>query len=395
MKKNDQRYLTSLVALFISTTSLYSQTTIIKSKSGENEDPSKDWSVYLKGFIQTDVMVDFQDMSSKDGFAAPSIGFPQANSISSNFSIKQSQVGVGVKNPNSEDGLSAYVEIDFYGPNGTTAPRFRHGYIKWKKWLVGQTWSNVTDVSIFPNMFDFVGPNGTLFTRRIQVRYSTPLSKHENLSLSLEDPNTTSITLPNDSLQWKKKSLLPAFTAVYRYGNESSYIKLGGVVAPISYERRNTTQDPYSTRTMMGYTALVSGKYDLDDSNNVRFQSTYGKGYSSGNIILDGEKYDAIPNPQNNNALETLSLFNILGIYEHWWNPKWSSVAFYSYSQVGKKSFIPGNMFKSFQNAGLNIVFQPYKRLRFGIEGNYGNSQKFNLQRAHGFRLQFSSSLNF
>lgn len=395
IKKYNKRSTISLVALFIFTTSFHAQITIAKNKSENNEDHTKDWSVYLKGFIEMDVMVDFQDIGTKDAFVTPSIAFPQTKSISSNLSIKQSQIGIGVKSSDSEESISAYTEIDFFGPNETIAPRFRHGYVKWKKWTVGQTWSNISDISIFPNIFDFAGPNGLLFTRRIQIRYSANLSKYQDLSLSLEDPKTTSITLPDDSLQWKKKSLLPVFTAVYRYGNESSYIKLGGILKPISYDMRNHIQHSYKTQTLLGFGALISGKYNFDSSHNIRFQSSYGRGYSNENIALSEERYDAVPNPQNRNILETLSLLNVVSIYEHWWNPKWSSVTYYSYSQVGKKSFVPGVLVRSFQNIGLNIIFQPYKKLRMGVEGNYGSIQRFDGQHAHAFRIQCSSSLNF
>ncbi|WP_292009580.1 DcaP family trimeric outer membrane transporter [Chryseobacterium sp.] len=392
MKKNYLGFMTSLSFITLFSIKINAQTTIISKK--DNQETSGDnWSVYLKGFIQADAMLDFQSMGFKDGFAATSITLPQNNTTSSNFSVKQSQVGFGIED--SKRDLSAYAEIDFFGPNGTTAPRFRKGYIQWKNWLVGQTWSNFSDISAFPNMFDFAGPNGFLFSRRIQIRYSKKFAPHHDLSISLEDPKYPSITLPEDTLLWKKKPLIPTFTTMYRYGNENSYIKVGGILVPISYERRDKTEDPYNTHTILGYGALISGRYDLNPSNNIRFQSSYGKGYSNTNQVLDGEKYDAIPNPQNGNALETLSLFNILGIYEHWWSPKWSSVAYYSYSQVGKKSFIPGDMLRNFQNGGLNIVFQPYKKLRIGVEGNYGSVQKFNTQQGHAFRIQCSSSLNF
>ena len=373
------------------------QTKILTRQSGSSsENPSDTWSTYVKGFIQTDAMFDFQEMAFKDGFIAPSIAIPQANSLNSNFSIKQSQVGFGIKQTDSEGNsdLSAYVEIDFLGPNGTTAPRFRQGYIKWKKLLIGQAWSNFSDFDIFPNIFDFVGPNGTMFTRTIQIRYTTSLSKKESLSISLEDPNATSIFLPNDATNWNKKSILPIFTAVYRYGNTRDYVKLGGLLTPISYEIKNDSQKKPDGNTILGLGGMISGKLYCGKLNNFRFQSSYGKGYSNYNVVLNGEKYDAVPDLENN-KLVALSLFNMVGIYEHWWTPKWSSVIYYSYSQLGKKDFVPDRMLQNFQNSGLNLAFQPYKKLRLGIEGSYGKLENFGGQKANAFRIQASSSLSF
>lgn len=382
-----------LVSLF----NVKGQIKIVHRQAESSSETSGDtWSAYVKGFIQTDAMFDFQEMGFKDGFIAPSTSIPQSNSMNSNFSIKQSQIGLGIKQADSEGNsdLSAYVEIDFLGPNGTTAPRFRQGYIKWKKLLIGQTWSNFSDFDIFPNIFDFVGPNGTMFIRTIQIRYSTPLSKKESLSLSLEDPNAISIFLPNNAPNWKKKSMLPIFTAVYRYGNTRDYCKVGGLVSPISYEIKNTDQERPDTNTILGFSGMISGRLYSGKLNNFRFQSSYGKGYSNYNVVLNGEKYDAIPDLENN-KLVALNLFNIVGIYEHWWTPKWSSVVYYSYSQLGRKNFTPDTMIQNFQNSGINLAYQPYKKLRLGIEGTYGKLKNFGQKKANALRIQLSSSLSF
>ncbi|MEN4761111.1 DcaP family trimeric outer membrane transporter [Chryseobacterium sp. C39-AII1] len=393
MKKNTTRHFASFIIAFIFNIEASGQITLTKSKAEDQNE----WELYLKGFVQTDFTVDFQDMKSIEGFAAQSITVPQRNMARSNFSVKQSQIGLGIKqrDPKGDDNFSAYVEIDLYGPDGTTAPRFRQGYIKWKNWTAGQTWSNFSDPEIFPNIFDFIGPDGLLFNRRMQVRYSKKISPKENLSFSLEDPNTPSISLPVDSLNWKKRSVIPTFTAMYRYGDDRDYIKGGLLFSPISYDMKHTMDDPYKTKTMLGWGAMISGKRYITDTNSFRFQTSYGKGYATNNSDLNGEKYDAIPNPANRNLLETLALFNMVGMYEHWWNQEWSSVASVSYSRVGHKDFAPKDMAKNFQNISLNLVFQPLKKLRMGVEGNYGRLRNFQDQKAEAWRIQSSIALSF
>lgn len=389
MKKTKESLLTSFVIVCLCNNITQAQITL----TGK-DDPSSEWDLYMKGFIQTDAMLDFQEIQSKDGFASTAIAIPQQNSMSSNFSVKQSQIGLGIRQKNSEDNLSAYVEIDFLGPDGTTAPRFRKGYITWKRFLIGQSWSNFSDVDIFPNIIDFAGPNGTMFIRTVQIRYTTNLSKKEKLTLSLEDPNIVSVTLPESSLDWKIKAVIPTFTAVYRYGNERDYFKTGTLLSPISYEIKTNAQDNYSTYTTFGFGGMVSGRLYTNTFSNLRFQSSYGKGYATNNIVLSRQRYDAVPDLKSN-RLKTLSLLNIVGIYEHWWTAKWSSTVYYSYSQVGKKDIIPEDMVKNFQNTGINLIYQPYAKLRIGAEGNYGNFKNFAHQKAEAFRLQFSTSLKF
>ncbi|AYZ35335.1 hypothetical protein EGY07_06995 [Chryseobacterium indologenes] len=392
-KKTQSRLIALLLSALLPYSKISGQITLTTLRS-EDRNP---WDLYVQGFIQTDIMLNFQEIKVKDGFLSHSIEIPQRNNVSSNFSIKQSQIGLGIKEKNKDrhHSLSAYVEIDFYGPNGSTAPRFRQGYVQWNKWLIGQTWSNFSDLDIFPNIFDFVPPNALIFTRRIQVRYTSTVSRKGSLSLSLEDPNTPSITLPADSLEWKKKAVIPNITALYRYGDEKNYIKAGAILSPISYEMKPLPQDNYQTRTIVGWGVMVSGKLFLDKGNIISLQSSFGKGFSTNNSNLNEEKYDAVPDPSDGNLLKTLSMFNIVGIYEHWWTPKWSSVVFVSHSNMGNESFIPKNMTKNFQNIGMNIVFHPHKKVRMGIETNYGRRQNFANESAHAWRIQASTSVKF
>ncbi|PRB00707.1 hypothetical protein CQ046_17945 [Chryseobacterium sp. MYb7] len=356
----------------------------------EPDASGRKWSAYLKGFVQTDAMLNFQEMGAKDGIVAPSIVIPQHNSMSSYFSVRQSQVGLGFKqtDQNGDSPVSAYVEIDLYGSNGTTSPRLRHAYVQWKKWLIGQTWSNFSDSEIFPNIFDFNGANGAMLNRSMQVRYTEKLSDKETLSFSLEDPGKVSMTIPGNHTEWKKKSLIPIVTGMYRYGNTKDYVKLGGTLSPVNYENQEKGY------TKIGFGGIVSLRKYVNGLDNFRFQTSYGKGVARNNLVLSGEGYDAVFDPQRNTA-ETLSLFNIVGIYEHWWSLKWSSVVYYSYSQMGSNSAVTNSMMKRFQNAAINLIYKPYKNLRIGMEGNYAMTENFGEMKANAFRLQFSTSFSF
>ena len=136
------------------------------------------WIFGVKGFVQVDYMFDTQEIGSKDGFLASTIVTPQHNSNSSYFSVRQSQLGMEVKK--RDDKFSAYIEIDMFGSNGTTAPRLRKAYITYDKWLLGQDWSTFSDLGIWPNIFDFSGPNAPMSVRQLQLRYTTNLAKKVN-----------------------------------------------------------------------------------------------------------------------------------------------------------------------------------------------------------------------
>ncbi|SMO72563.1 hypothetical protein SAMN06265171_105243 [Chryseobacterium rhizoplanae] len=367
------------------------QIVLTKTQTADNE-----FEVSLKPLLQANYGITFQNMSAADGFVPQAIEVPQRDDARGYFSMKQTTIGLEIKKESTtkENSFYSYLEIDFYGKNGATAPRFKHGFIRWKGLTIGQTASNFSDTEIFPNIFDFNGPSGLLYSRRIQVSYSTHFSKKETLSLSLEDPNTPSISLPsNNYLGWRKRAILPSLSGVYRYGDERSYIKAGAIIMPISYAMKENMGDNYKTCTIAGWGAMISGKLRYDERNIFSFESSFGNGIATYNADLNGEKYDAVPDPAHKNLLETLRLFNVVGIYEHWWNPKWSSVAFASYSKVGGKDFIPTDMTKILYHMSLNLIFQPYKRFRIGIEANYGIKRTFDNQKAPAWKIQTSTSL--
>lgn len=374
-----------LLAFISSNAELFSQQNI--------QDSGKTWSVYSRGFIQSDAMFTIHDMAVKEGFVSSSAIIPENSSSDTNFSVKQSQLGVGIKDSVSK--ISAYLEIDFLGKNGNTAPRFRQGFVQWKNWIIGQTWSNFSDVSIFPEILDFVGPNGLLTARRVQLRYCIPLSSLKTLSFSMEDPNDTSIRLPNDSLQWRKRSFVPSFTVLFKYGNEKSYVKLGGIMVPISYQAKEDSYKTYNTWSLTGFGGLFSGRLQINSSDGIGLQLSAGKGISNNNAALIGEGYDAVFNTELNKRIEVLSLFNLVWIYEHWWSRRWSSVVFYSYSKVGKVDYIPANLLHSFQNVSANIILHPYRNVRLGIECNYGQAINFRFNSANSVRIQLSSTFKF
>ncbi|MCD9615234.1 DcaP family trimeric outer membrane transporter [Chryseobacterium gleum] len=390
MKKRLSRHFMpafTTMTLILFQTKAHAQITLADT---EPDSSGRKWSAYLKGFIHADAMLDFQKFGAKDGIVAPSIIIPQQNSMSSYFSVRQSQIGLGLKqtDKNGDSPVNAYIEIDFYGPNGTTTPRLRHGYLQWKKWLIGQTWSNFTDIRIFPNIFDFNGANGAMLLRSIQLRYTEKLSDKEALSFSLEDPGKISMTVPKNHPEWKKKSLIPVVTGMYRYGNARDYAKIGATLSPVNYENQ---ENEY---TKIGFGGMISFRKHITNLDDFRFQASYGKGMARNNIVLSGEGYDAVFDPQKNTA-EMLSLFNILGIYGHWWSSKWSSTVYYSYSQVGSSSAIETSLMKRFQNAAINLIYHPYRNLRMGMEGNYASAENFEGMRSDAFRLQFSTSFSF
>lgn len=350
------------------------------------------WQINFGGFIQTDYLFDTQKMNSEDGFDAPSIVIPQNNSKSSYFSVRQSQLRVNIKNKRSD--ISGKIEIDFYGANGTTAPRLRQAYFTWKNFIFGQLWSNFSDTEISGDLFDFIGPNGMMSVRQIQLRYTSKIGAKQLLSFSLEDPKAPSISFSKDSLLLSEKALFPSFTASYRYGNNKEYIRLAGILTPVSYVNNiNVNGKKETVKTLICGGVNLSGVYYIGSEDNIKVQTSYGIGFSTNNVVLHHMGYDIVEDTEG--ILKRLPLFNILFLYEHWWNKFLSSTFYFSDSKFSETSFMTGEKLANFQNAGTNLIYHPLPKLQMGFECTYGRVENVAKIIAKAMRYQFSTSFTF
>ena len=92
-------------------------------------------------------------------------------------SVKQSRFGVKGTMPTAEghDPIEFKFEFNLFGVGsdaGQTTFRLRHAYGEWGSLLVGQTNSIFMDIDVFPNVIDYWGPDGMVFWRNVQIRWT-------------------------------------------------------------------------------------------------------------------------------------------------------------------------------------------------------------------------------
>ena len=353
---------------------------------------TKDWSLDFSGFIQADVIFDNKKATFIDGYF-PTYMESNATDYNSYISMRQSQLGLGITN--NETGIRGFVQIDFIGPDNKTQPRLRKLFITYKNWMIGQDWSNVNDLNTWPNLLDFNGPNAALYDRKMQIRYSKQINEKNQFAISLEDPATPSITLPENELGWKKQELLPNLVGAYKYGSRS-YVRAAAYLSPISYKKRNNTDEELNLNTTLGVGLHASSLIYVNKLSNFKLIAAGGNGTATNVISFNGEGYDAVPDPNNPNRLKKLNYFTTVLAYEHWWNEKWSSVAFYSGSFLGKEKYSIEGMLKSVQHFGLNTIYQPTSYFRTGFDLTYGFVDRYQLEnKSESARLQFSAVFCF
>ena len=390
----------NLIFLLLSPISIfsYAQDSIIENKQDTAttkplDKIKKEWSVDFSGFIQADVIIDNKKAVYIDGYY-PS--YLESNKVDYNsyITMRQTQLGLGITN--NSTGIRGFVQIDFIGPDNKTQPRLRKIFITYKNWKIGQDWSTVDDLNTWPNILDFNGPNAAAFGRRMMIQYSKQINERNSFQVALEDPAIPSVSLPEDGL-WKSKSLYPNLVGTYKYGSHS-YVRAAGIISPITYQERRTAEDDFKTNTTIGYGINLTSNIYTDQLSNFKFGAFAGNGVSTRVVAFSGDGYDGIVDSKTNNSLKKLPVLSLLGAYEYWWNKKWSSVLFYSFSTVGKKEYMDGDSsknLKSVQHGGFNTMYQPTSYFKTGMDFTYGFVDRYDGKRSEQARLQLSAVFMF
>ena len=89
--------------------------------------------------------------------------------------VRQSRFGVRSYTPTEMGELRTIFEFELFGTGvdaGQTTFRLRHAWGELGKFGAGQTWSPFMDPDVFPNSVEYWGPNGMVFFRNVQLRFT-------------------------------------------------------------------------------------------------------------------------------------------------------------------------------------------------------------------------------
>src|SRR5262249_12621475 len=107
--------------------------------------------------------------------------------------VRQTRNGIKGYLPTKYGELKTTFEFDLFGVGqeaGETIFHLRHAYGELGHFGAGQTWSPFMDPDIFPNSLEYMGPNGVVNFRNVQVRWM-PLQGDTSLTVALERPGST------------------------------------------------------------------------------------------------------------------------------------------------------------------------------------------------------------
>lgn len=265
--------------------------------------------------------------------------------------------------------LKAYLEMDLFGGSlgnetstNTYGVTIRHAYVSWDKWLAGQTWSNFQDAAALPDAVDFVGPtDGTIFVRQAQLRYTSG-----PWSFSVENPETTVNTYLSTARISSDDNNVPDFTARYLHKGSWGHFTVAGLARQLKYE--TATLDESET----GFSLSVSGKWNLNANNDIRYMFSGGSGL--GRYLAFGLGADAMQ--QADGSLEALDGYGGFIAWRHAFNPKLRGNLFYSAAQFDNDPALTGlAVTESSQSIHANLIYSPIPKLDIGAEIIFGQRE--------------------
>jgi hypothetical protein len=378
--------------------------------------PSDDGlSMNVYGFAMADAIYDFKrvDPNWEDTLRVstiPTRGKPFGEDGNFRTSVRQSRFGV---RGSYGDEISFLLEGELYGVGvdaGQTTFRLRHAWGTWKRFGIGQYWSNFMDIDIFPNTIDYWGPTGMVFWRNQQLRYSFPMGEDE-LSVSLEDPTTAvSIgkfrnfdlcSLPDappgceggDSTAadlFQAHNEVPDVTVRYRNNGDFGHYQLAAIFRELGFEQLDTGANGEE----YGWGVNASTSLRMLQRDRLKLQLAYGDGI--GNYLNDAVQ-DIAPDSADPVVARATSVA-VLGIsayYDHYWNPRWSTSFGWSLLDLDEEAGMADGEFSRGQIAQLNLLHYPRENLMLGTEFIWGQREDVDGATGEDYRVQFSLKVNF
>jgi hypothetical protein len=392
--------------------------------SAQNVEADKNMEIF--GFIMMDSGYDFGRMNPDwyDTMRPTQILDKEGNEYQSQgvYFMGVRQTTFGIKNYLNTDlgQVKTHFEFDLFGMGkeaGNTAFRLKHAYAELGKFGAGQTNSLFTDVDVYPNIVEFMGPNALPFLRNVQIRYTPIMNANHTLAVALERPGATAdqgqygegFVYSNLLDNMKSKFSMPDFTAEYRYSDKWGYIELSGILRSIKWEDHNTDLYDLSGGTT-GWGLSLSTRLKL--SKNLIYHGAFTTGAGIQNYMNDAEadvgikrQYDNTAVPIKGVAIPLVGLVNYFDIY---WNQKFSSSIGYSILNNHTTEAQLSTAYKTGQYASVNFLYSPVKNcilgpeLQWGMRHNndFAGDPQFNLPAAKGnsgndVKLQFSFRYTF
>lgn len=368
-----------------------------------------DKSFEIYGFAQADGIYDFGRMNPDwdDAFRPSKIANPAGiygSDGQASFSVKQSRFGIKGTMPTADgyDPITFKFEFDLFGTGvdaGQTTFRLRYAYGEWGQFLAGQTTSVFMDLDVFPNVIDYWGPNGMVFWRNVQFRWTPYRTGSSEFAVALEQPSNDV-----DSGQIREydpelggniqgNETMPNLAAHFKTKGDWGHVQVAGLLRDIGYDTKGT-QNNKPKGSVTGWGVNVSGTINTWGKDKILWQYVYGHGIASymndGGVDLAPKGRFPTETDPGNVSPEAIPLTGIVAYYDHYWNEKFSTSIGYSTTYVDNSNLQDGLAYTSGQYTSVNLLYYPVPNIMVGGEVLWGDLELNDGNTQDDTRVQFS-----
>jgi hypothetical protein len=370
-------------------------------------DTEKSFEIY--GFAQADAIYDFGRMNPdwQDAFRPSKIANPEGiygSNGDSSVSVKQSRFGVKGTMPTADghDPITFKFEFDLFGVGsdaGQTTFRLRHAYGEWGSLLAGQTNSIFMDIDVFPNTIDYWGPNGMVFWRNVQIRWTPWKTEHSSFAVGIEEPTNDIDTGqirefdPTLGENIQSHTTVPNLAAHWNTAGDWGHVQVAGILRDLGYDTKGTENNK-PKGSVTGWGVNLSGTINVFEKDKILLQYVYGHGIASymndGGMDMSAKGRLPTETDPGNVSPEAIPLTGIVAYYDHYWNNEFSTSFGYSTTFVNNSSLQYPDTFKKGQYASANLLYTPVPNVMIGGEFLWGDLEYKDGSTQDDSRVQFS-----
>jgi hypothetical protein len=251
-----------------------------------------------------------------------------------------------------------------------------------------------------PELDQYWGPNGMVFFRNVQLRW-TPWQKGDsNFQVALERPGASAdqgdFAGRIELQDVKGRFPLPDLSAHFRKAGDLGHLQVAGILRQMKWDDLNGDQFDLSGDAT-GWGVNLSTNLKLG-KNVVRASVVFGDGIQ--NYMNDAPVDVGIErnpgNPRTPVVGKALPLVGISAFIDLNWNAKFTSTVGYSMLDIDNSDGQSPDAFKKGQYGLANLLYYPTPSVFLGPEIQWGKRENFSDGfTSDDFRVQFSAKYNF